>query len=157
MQLDYLARPTLLRQLYGGAGVPTVGDLMGATTSAEFHWIGGLFMARMAAASRRWRQSGARRRSAVFLYPQRWELADDFDGLPPLPRQLRSARWLTPAAEDGRGLVCEHQLLQLLSLQWSSLFGSVRRATGDYDVLIVTRGTVGHALDKQGWVVAAED
>lgn len=74
-----------------------------------------------------------------------------------------SAEWFRPhhcATAPGRsGLVCEEEVARLLTLQRNQRFGAVTRHTSVYDVMSVTRGTIGIALNRrqQRLVIAAVD
>ncbi|GAB0492295.1 hypothetical protein MMPV_003557 [Pyropia vietnamensis] len=57
----------------------------------------------------------------------------------------------------GSGLVCEEEVVRMLTLYRNQLFGAVNRIVGQFDVLSVTRGTLGIALDDRANMVAAWD
>lgn len=81
---------------------------------------------------------------------------------PPVGGML-SSEWFRPHPCGSAGgrvqLVCEAEVARLLTLQRNQRFGAVVRQTGYYDVVAVTRGTLGVALNSRlrGLVIAAID
>lgn len=137
-ELAYLAAPDetefsaseAWRRYRPSTNVSSDGDL-----GAEFEWAGN------------------------WLYTTAASMATDS---PPVGGML-SSEWSRPhpCGTAGRRsqLVCEAEVARLLTLQRNQRFGAVVRQTGYYDVVAVTRGTVGVALNRplRGLVIAAID
>lgn len=133
-QLQYLADPARIDSMFGSSGAST--DVSGKDLTGEYEWAGNTLLS--------WGVHTARNR-----VPAGGEVAADWYG--PQPCAMQS---------DGPppgGLLCEEQLVRLLGQQRGTRMGRVDRFFGVFDVALITRASLGWALDKSGYVVASGD
>ncbi|GAB0492355.1 hypothetical protein MMPV_003617 [Pyropia vietnamensis] len=133
-QLQYLADPGHIDKKFGRSGTST--HVGGNNITGEYDWAGNTLWS--------WGVHTARNR-----VPAGGEVAADWYS--PQPCAMRSGG---PPLE---GLLCEEQLVRLLGQHRGTRMGRVDRWVGVFDVALITRGTLGWALDKSGYVVASGD
>lgn len=134
-QFQYLAAPALTDRMFAASGASTQVDVRG-NVRGEYEWAGNTLLS--------WGAHTARSR-----VPIRGEVSADWFN----PQPCASQRGGPPPA----GLLCEEQLVSLLGLHRGSRMGRVDRWVGVFDVALVTRGTLGWALDPSAYVVASGD
>lgn len=134
-QLLYLAAPVHVDATFSPSGASTNVDV-GGNITGEYEWAGNTFLS--------WGAHTARNR-----VPVGGEVTADWYS--PQPCATRSG------GPPPGGLLCEEQLVRLLGQHRGSRGGRVDRWVGIFDVALITRGTLGWALDPNAYVVASGD
>lgn len=134
-QLQYLANPGHTDKIFHTSGASTHVDV-GGDVRGEYEWAGNTLLS--------WGALHARDRAAVG-----GEVTADW--FSPQPCAQRTSGPSRPS------LLCEEQLVRHLGQHRGSRVGRVDRWVGVYDVAVITRGTLGWALDPRAYVVASDD
>lgn len=130
--LSYLAAPDQMGQQW--TSIPTNTTLPSdGDPDADYTWVGNAFFMDMTSAAMREPAFDRRRRSEYYQ-----------------PLQCANAT-------SKSGLVCEEELIRLLSLHRNQEVGRIDRQRALYDVLTIGRMSLGMVLDTHVRVVAAQD